>query len=449
MSGANPVAAAVGNLGRAVGQTGKLFQSLQDEQERQDLTDAEIIMRRESAKLAGDLALNKSPMEHEAMAVKKFDAVRTMILGNKNLSPKSYDMLAERIDLFTSGKLEKIGTDAKLMQVENGKMLTRAANSMDMAEGDFVTPLKRLEENSGSYSPEEYEVRKMEIESAGRHHIHQEQALNGNVEFFEGEVSGLSESDRIRLMRSAKTNKARKESEAMDIINKSVEAKMIQTREDLARNMENDPRISEATRNLALKNWDNTRPISYSEKKKILDRADSLFKDFSEGRLAREDYAKKHHEITTEVNAMGRREGASKIRSRVDQLDPSRWTEGKKIKTLNQEDRVEDISKIIWESGGFSNPGTLPKESNTEDRLRHGKALEEAEKKREAAEIELQKWLSDPKNKDAGWDDISQRMREISSGGAARELIEEGDQDLGLEFLELMGDEDTLLPRIK
>jgi len=155
MSGANPVAQAIGGLGRAVGQTGDLMAQLKEEQERQYLTDAELVMGRESARIAADLAMNLDPLKHTKIANDRLQSVKEKILGNENLSPSMYKSLEERIDAYSNAKLEKISVDAKLMQLENGKSLQLAKASYYKDEGRHDDSERAIREGVGIYYPPE------------------------------------------------------------------------------------------------------------------------------------------------------------------------------------------------------------------------------------------------------------------------------------------------------
>lgn len=155
MSGANPVAQAIGGLGRAVGQTGDLMVQLEEEQERQYLTDAELVMGRESARIAADLAMNMDPLKHTEIANGRLQSVKEKILGNENLSPSMYKSLEERIDAYSNAKLEKISVDAKLMQLENGKSLQLAKASYYKDEGRHDDAERAITEGVGIYYPPE------------------------------------------------------------------------------------------------------------------------------------------------------------------------------------------------------------------------------------------------------------------------------------------------------
>jgi len=238
-SGYDPKAQAIGNLGQAVKQSGDLALELQKEQDRQYLTDAEIIMRREAGRIANELATTMDPTQHYSKAKDKFDSVVKGILQKGDFRPSFQNELQGRLNMFTSAKLEKIAHDAKVMQLENGKMLHIAKAKSFQADGDFDGARNVLDEGVGTYWPEEYaKAKKLEIDRMERNEELYVIAKEGKPELFDKEEF-KSESDRdkwksIAKEQNRKTTIAKADQVFEDIIGgKDITVEDIEKMEDL------------------------------------------------------------------------------------------------------------------------------------------------------------------------------------------------------------------------
>ena len=158
-------AQAIGQAGQVINQTGNLLLELKAEQERQSLDDAELILRRKSKELAGKLATNLNPENHLEEAQAFYNNVTEEILSKGGYSPRFEKEMTKRIGMFTESKMADIATDAKLMQLENGRRLGLAVVKQDIADKDFAGARQRLGEMKGTHlSDTDVEIYGMEID---------------------------------------------------------------------------------------------------------------------------------------------------------------------------------------------------------------------------------------------------------------------------------------------
>jgi hypothetical protein len=165
-SGNSHLTSAIGTAAGAVDRAANLALSLQKEQEKQDLGEAELEMTRATRRANDAILQNRySPGEHVEKAAEILKSARAGILNKGKHSAKFRNEMERRTDLFIEGKLAKIGTDAKLMQVENGKRLQLARAQNYRLEGQYGKEREVFQEGIGVYWPkEDAEIRAMESE---------------------------------------------------------------------------------------------------------------------------------------------------------------------------------------------------------------------------------------------------------------------------------------------
>ena len=321
--GGDPAAAAAANLGRAVKQTGDIALQLKEEQERQYMTDAEIIMRKESAKLAGDLALNQDPSKHYELAKERLDGVKASILGHEGFSGRFTKKIGERIDLFTSAKLEKIGTDAKIMQVENGRRLHKAKIDGLMADGQYEAASQAYDDGVGTYYPKEAaELGKLRVARQQRNEGWKAQVMAGNEDFFKNEDLPMSDSDRARYQKAARIAQSQKENDDLNKIQAAMETGEISTQEELGQALEAASNITPEKAKAMAKNWESTRPITRDERFSFTERVRKL--EIAAGEMDADDYTEAYLELRSDAIALGRRTNADYIRGIVEGANPER-----------------------------------------------------------------------------------------------------------------------------
>ncbi len=125
---------AIANLGGAIAQTGKLAEQMQAEKERQQLGEVEIEMKKQSGALQVKLARAANPEEHLQIANDHFRVAEDKILNGKNYSRKFRNELSQRLKMYSATQIEKIGTDAKLMQISNGRKIHNARIEARLAD---------------------------------------------------------------------------------------------------------------------------------------------------------------------------------------------------------------------------------------------------------------------------------------------------------------------------
>lgn len=353
-SGSNPQAQALNNLGRAVKGLGDLAADLEAEQERQDMADAEIIMRDAAVKVQDSLAGNFKFHKHQEIAEGIFDEAKKKIFDNENLTPKSQRQLEERIAIFTKAKLEKVGLDSKLMQVENGKRLHMAKIEMHRESGDLEMARAAFDEGVGVYYPKEVaEIGKMKLDQQEKGETLLREADSGNEEFIEN--AAIADSDKRRLIQRAKTAKARIVSQQMERVADLQIMGQIKTEADLVRELDNQPDLTDKDKALAVAHWKKDQPIELGIKQDIYDRLNQNHENYRLNKIPKSIYTERHHDMSKEVWAMGSREGTGPLRKKVYDLDPMNWKEGKfstgKISEWDQ--YVEKLSSDTNSTGGF------------------------------------------------------------------------------------------------
>ena len=201
-SGQDSKAAAISNVGAALKQTSNLAIELKNEQERQNFSDAELALRRSSKDLASQLAKNFNPSEHFEIAEKHFDAQKASILAKGDFSPTFYKEMDKRISSFTYDKLEQIGTEAKLMQLENGRKLHDAVVQEDILDKNYSGALEKWNEGEGVYrGKDETEMGRMKIERLIKEDRWDGLALQGDKGVFKNEK--MTEPQREKWERKA------------------------------------------------------------------------------------------------------------------------------------------------------------------------------------------------------------------------------------------------------
>lgn len=420
-SGRNLAAEAVGQLGQSVKQTGNLALELQLEQDRQYLTDAEMVMRRESAKLATELAGNMNPANHATIAKDRFDSVVNDILGSQDFRPSFQKELESRLKMFSSAKIEKVAQDAKLIQLENGRRLQSAKIKMFQADGDFDGAHQAAKDGIGTYwSKEDAEIMGMDIDRRERNEEYTSQANAGNVEYFDQDLP-IADSDKERFKARAEATKARAEADEVGRIQGAMEIGEILTKEDLARNIEEAQNITEETAKKMLQNWDKNKPLTAKEKMDHLDRLNSLYKDFKAGKMDKLEYLKAHSQVSNEIYAMGSRPGTGGLRQRAYALDPAKWQDGVPPSAGKEESKI-NIESMVSDFASAGGLGTVPKGDGTTpaQKYQSKQAIREA---REMLEMAMMEWLKTEEGQKATKKQISnQIMKEAAAIGVSQSI---------------------------
>lgn len=450
---------AISNLGGAIAQTGKLAEQMQAEKERQQLGEVEIEMKKQSGALQVKLARAANPEDHLQIANDHFRVTEDKILNGKNYSRKFRNELSQRLKMYSATQIEKIGTDAKLMQISNGRKIHNARIEARLADNLPEEAIAMVREGAGLYYPDEMgEIKIDQIKRKLRNEEYQSEVRAGNPEFFDQDLP-IADSDKARFRKQAESQKASLEREDLSRIGDAVELKDITTRDELATNLAASPNISEVTMKKAIQNWDNNQPLSFEEKKEVLDRLNGLFSDFSSGQISREDYARQHHEITSEIHALMGREGASDLKARSRATDPNTYTKGKAIEGQSDKDIEEEV-KIMTSLGRFGRTDSIDQDKMSEGEIR---AIYEQRKVnanlRKFVEESVKAWSLTPDGQEAIANDRKEAIKKKSASVLAEvmtdDMVEgmdaEDDQTLyeRATAIEQIGAGDTLLPRVK
>ena len=448
---------AISNLGGAIAQTGKLAEQMQAEKERQQLGEVEIEMKKQSGALQVKLARHADPESHLKIADKHFREAEAKILNGKNYSRKFRNDLARRLKMYSATQIEKIGTDAKLMQISNGRKVHNARIEARLADALPGEAIALVQEGVGPYYTQEMaDIKIDQINRRMRNEEYQAEVRAGNAEFFDQDLP-LSDSDKARFRRQAETQDASLQREDLSAINDAIELKDIQTREELENSIDGAPHISDVMKQKMLQNWDNNQPLSFEEKKDVLDRLNGLFSAFSSGQIDREDYARQHHEITSEIHALANREGASDLRARSRATDPNTYTKGKAIEGASDK-AIEEEAKIMTSLGRFGRTESINQETMSEGEIR---AIYEQRKVnaklREFVEDSVKAWSLTPDGQEAIANDpkaIQKKSASVLAEVMTDDMVEDmdADEDQALyeqaTAIEQMGAGDTLLPRL-
>ena len=450
-------ARAIGNLGQAIAQTGKLAEQMQAEKERQQLGEVEIEMKKQSGALQVKLARAANPEDHLQIANDHFRVAEDKILNGKNYSRKFRNDLSQRVRMYSATQIDKIGTDAKLMQISNGRKIHNARIDARLADNLPEEAISMVQEGIGVYDTEDSaEIKIDNIKRQLRNEEYQSEVRAGNAEFFDQDLP-IADSDKARFRKQSETQRASLEREDLSQINDAIQLKDISTRDELATNLAASPYISEVTMEKTLMNWDNNQPLSFEEKKDVLDRLNGLFSDFSSGELGREDYARQHHEITSEIHAMAGREGSSDLMTRSRATDPNTYTKGKAIEGASDK-AIEEEVKIMTSLGRFGLTESINRDEMNDGEIR---AIFEQRKVnaklREYVEDSVKAWSLTPDGQEAIANDpkaIERKSASVLAEVMTDDMVEDMDagEDQALydqaTAIEQMGAGDTLLPRM-
>ena len=365
-------------------------------------------------------------------------------LSSKNLSPDALESLKMRIMNYESKVMLNVARDARLAQVQiiSGEFQNRQNVFFD--NKDFDGAKENLRESASLLEMPNYEVEAglMKIEEQERIAEYEDQVVSGNSEYFENDLPALSKSDRASYKRKAETRKAELEANDIDKISGAMAIGAIKTKNDLVKNLEAAPNVSSQMARKVLANWENSKPLSYEEKRKITDTLNDLHDQYSKGKISRDEYGRKHHNIASEVYAMGKREGVGGLRSRLYALDPTKWSDGN-LKLSKAEDIDQKIEKMVsaWDgAGGFGKP------KRGEDQLSPQKALE-VQAAREFTEMSMKEWAKTDEGRNATPDQIRKEFMNQAIDAMTQDIIkEELDYSKRLDLI-LEGVGNTLLPK--
>jgi len=365
-------------------------------------------------------------------------------LSEKNLAPEALDAIRMRIANYESKMLQGVARDAQLAQVQilSGEFQNRQTTLLQ--NRDFEGAAKNLEESALDLGlrNDEVEAGLLKIQEQERIAEYEDQVVSGNSDYFENDLPLLSKSDRISYKRKAETRKAELESNDIDRISGAIAIGVIKTKNDLVKNLEAAPNVSSRMAKKVLANWENSKPVSYEEKRKITDTLNDLHDQYSKGKISRDEYGKKHHNIAAEVYAMGKREGVGGLRSRIYALDPTKWSDGN-LKLSKAEDIDQKIEKMVsaWDAaGGFGKP------RRNEDQLSPQKALE-VQAARELTEMSMKEWAKTDEGRNATPDQIRKEFMNQAIDAMTQDIIEEElDYSKRLDSI-LEGAGNTLLPK--
>lgn len=424
---------AISNLGGAIAQTGKLAEQMQAEKDRQQLGEVEIEMKKQAGNLQVKLARAANPEDHLQIANDHFRAAEAKILNGKDYSRKFRNDLSRRVRMYSATQIEKIGTDAKLMQISNGRQIHNARIEARLADNRPDEAIAMVREGSGIYYTDEMgEIKIDKINRRLRNEEYQSEVRAGNPEFFDQDLP-IADSDKARFRKQAESQQASLEREDLGLIGDAIEIKDITTRDELEEALDGAPHVSDLMKQKALQNWDNDQDLSFEEKKDVLDRLNGLFSDFSSGKLSREDYARRHHEITAEIHALAGREGSSELMARSRATNPVSWTKGKAIEGA-WDKAIEEEAKIMTSLGRFGRTESINQEEMGEGEIRDiYKQRKVNAKLREFVEDSVKAWSLTPDGQEAIANDreraIQKKLASVLADVLTDDMVESMDAE--------------------
>ncbi len=442
---------AISNLGGAIAQTGKLAEQMQAEKERQQLGEVEIEMKKQSGALQVKLARAANPEDHLKIANDHFRASEAKILNGKNYSRKFRNDLSQRLKMYSANQIEKIGTDAKLMQISNGRKIHNARIEARLADNRPEEAIAMVREGAGLYYPDEMgEIKIDQIKRKLRNEEYQSEVRAGNAEFFDQELP-IADSDKARFRKQAETQRAANEKDDLSLIGEAIEIKDITTRDELETALDGAPYVSDLMKQKALQNWDNSQRLSFEEKQEVLDKLNGLFNEFAEGRLGREDYARQHHLITSEIHALAGREGASDLMARSRATNPTNWSKGKAISMPGDQSidkAIEEEAKIMTSLGRFGRTESIDQDKMSEGEIR---AIYEQRKVnaklREFVEDSVKAWSLTPDGQEAIANDPNKAIQKKSASVLAEVMTDDMVEDMDADESQALYDQATAIEK--
>ena len=416
-------------------------------------------MKKQSGALQVKLARHADPESHLEIADKHFREAESKILNGNNYSRKFRNDLARRLKMYSATQIEKIGTDAKLMQISNGRKVHNARIEARLADAQPEEAIRLVQEGVGPYYDQEMgNIRIDQIKRRMRNEEYQSQIASGNSEFFDQDLP-IAESDKARFRKQAETQRASKEREDLSMIGDAVELKDITTKDELATNLAASPNISEVTMRKALQNWDKSQALSYEEEKEVIDALNELFSQ-SPSDMGREDYARKHHQLTSQIHALMGREGSKKLLSRASATQVDNWIKGEGMPVDESTKKaIEEETKIMTSLGRFGRTESINQETMGEGEIR---AIYEQRKVnadlRKYVEDSVKAWSLTPDGQEAIANDRDEAIKKKSASVLAEVMTDDMVEDMDADedqalyeqatAIEQMGSGDTLLPKL-
>ena len=136
--------------------------------------------------------------------------------------------------------------------------------------------------------------------------------------------SEYSPNQRGELMDKARSEKVRREKNAMANLQYGIASGYYKNEQELEKDLENDyPDISPALRKAVLANFRGVKPMSFEEKNAITDPVVKGMKDFADGKINMEEFGRIHDNAQSIVLANEGREGLGALKSFLYTADPT------------------------------------------------------------------------------------------------------------------------------
>ena len=162
-------ARAIGQLGKAIEQTGHLAEQMHDEQKRQWTGQAELKFTESEGALQAKLARTADPGKHAEIAQRHFEEAKANILSNDSYTKKFRNDLSARLDHAGASRINQITTNAALKQVSNGRQIHNQRIKNRLADHDYAGASQLIMEGEGVYLTKE--MMEVQLEEVGMRQV--------------------------------------------------------------------------------------------------------------------------------------------------------------------------------------------------------------------------------------------------------------------------------------
>ena len=235
--------------------------------------------------------------------------------------------------------------------------------------------------------------------------------------------AGLHVSDWERIQKGAESQIARNERDSVKKISDLLDGGQIADRGELEDLLKADKNISEDKRKIFLHSYEQNEPLDFETKKRLREGFDDIKEKRQAGTITEEEYELQHHQLSSEVYALGSRSGSGGLRSQAHRLDPSNWQDvSQNVREAGVKGKIEDLNKISrqWaKDGGYGGADDEDNEALAREANQEALALQEK------VERDIEGWIE--QNPEATFDEISSEFRKRVTKEASESLFKEPD----------------------
>ena len=139
-----------------------------------------------------------------------------------------------------------------------------------------------------------------------------------------GELEGISEVKRLKEIEKADREISSQESESITLIRELQSADIIDSKEELIREIDNMGNISETSKKAIIANFESNQEIPGDEQTAFTDRVHDLYTAYTDGSITFEKYEEGFFRLLSEANAYGSRDGVGRLTNFLRARDPLR-----------------------------------------------------------------------------------------------------------------------------